>query len=181
MGKGWFVTSGRQGDRTLEQQLEGLGELLRGCPGKTVLDVGCAEGLISIELAKRGALAVHGIEIVPEHVKVGLTLRGNLPVTLEVGDANTWAPRRDYDIVIMLALLQKVRNPSDVCRRMVAAARKGVVLRLPPKHAPTIVDERSGFFPHDIDQVMVDSGFERKITLAGTFSEWIGYYERVTP
>ncbi len=179
MDKGWFITDGRAGDRTLKQQLVGLDELFRACLGKTVLDVGCAEGLISIELAKRGAVAVHGVEIVAEHVHVGNKLRGDLPVTLEVGDANTWAPKRDYDIVIMLALLQKVRDPSRVCARMAAAAREGVVLRLPPKHAPTIIDERSGNKPHDIDKVMSLCGFKLKMSLPGTFDEWVGYYERV--
>lgn len=179
MGKGWFITDGRLGDRTLKQQLVGLDELFQACPGKTVLDVGCAEGLISIELAKRGAVAVHGVEIVSEHVEVGNKLRGGLPVTLEVGDANTWAPKRDYDIVIMLALLQKVRDPSSVCARFAAAARDGVVLRLPPKHAPVVIDERSSNKPHDVDAAMRACGFAPKLILAGTFDEWIGYYERV--
>ena len=54
--KGWFSTLGLV-NRTPDQQLNGL----IGCSwrvwGKTVLDVGCAEGLISIELAKAGAIA----------------------------------------------------------------------------------------------------------------------------
>lgn len=178
MGKGWFVTNGRLGDRTLDQQLVGLDMLLGACNGKTVLDIGCAEGLISIEMAKRGALAVHGVEIVKEHVDVGNKLRGDLPVTLEVGDANTWKPKRAYDIVIMLALLQKVRDPSAVCARMVEAARHAVVLRLPPKNAPTIIDERSGMKPHFIGQVMKDCGFVLDTTLIGTFGEHISYWER---
>ena len=112
VNKGWFSTPGRPGDRTLDQQLNGLDRLFMEARGKTVLDVGCAEGLISIELAKAGAIAVHGVEIVPEHVKVANKLRGDLPVTFEVGDANVWQPRRSYDIVIALALLQKVSPPS---------------------------------------------------------------------
>jgi len=101
VNKGWFSTPGRPGDRTLDQQLNG--RLFMEARGKTVLDVGCAEGLISIELAKAGAIAVHGVEIVPEHVKVANKLRGDLPITFEVGDANVWQPKRNYDIVIALA------------------------------------------------------------------------------
>jgi protein-L-isoaspartate O-methyltransferase len=178
MGKGWFVTDGRPGDRTLGQQLVGLDMLFSACKGRTVLDVGCAEGLISIELAKRGALAVHGVEIVKEHVEVGNKLRGGLPVTLEVGDANTWKPRRAYDYVVMLALLQKVRDPSAVCARMVEAARIGVVLRLPPENAPTIIDARSGMKPHYIGEVMRDCGFKMADALSGTFGEHISYWHR---
>lgn len=177
MGKGWFVTDGRAGDRTLAQQLVGLDKV--NVQGATVLDIGCAEGLISIEMAKRGAAAVHGVEIVAEHVKVGRRLVGDLPVTLEVGDANTWAPKRDYDVVLMLALLQKVRDPSAVCARFAAAALETVVLRLPPKHAPTIIDDRSGNKPHDIHAVMLACGFEQLAVRFGTFDEWIGLYHRV--
>jgi 2-polyprenyl-3-methyl-5-hydroxy-6-metoxy-1,4-benzoquinol methylase len=66
--KGWFTTAERPGDRTLDQQLCGLDGLQHECAGKTVLDVGCAEGLISHYLARLGARSVYGIEIVPGHV-----------------------------------------------------------------------------------------------------------------
>lgn len=178
--EGWFHTKGRVGDRTLTQQLMGLDLLFESCKGKTVLDIGCAEGLISIELAKRGALAVHGVEIVPGHVDVGNKLRKGLPVTLEVGDANEWKPKRDYDIVIMLALLHKLKDPTAGCVRFAARAREMVVLRLPPLHAPTIIDERSGFEPHNVAMPMAALGFELVHEARdGPFDEWLGYYKRV--
>ena len=177
--KGWFHTPGRPGDRTLDQQLDGLDTLFMRCGGKTVLDVGCAEGLISIELAKAGAVAVHGIEIVPGHVEVANKLRGDLPITFEVADANVWSPPRSYDIVIMLALLQKLRNPTAAAARFAAAARKMVVLRLPPAHAPTIIDDRSNNEPHHIGTVMRNGGFYLEHAgYEGAFGEWVGYYHR---
>ena len=48
---GWFTTAKRPGDRTLEQQLVGLDKVLAEVAGKTVLDAGCAEGLISMEIS----------------------------------------------------------------------------------------------------------------------------------
>ena len=179
VNKGWFSTPGRPGDRTLDQQLNGLDRLFMAARGKTVLDVGCAEGLISIELAKAGAIAVHGVEIVPEHVKVANKLRGDLPVTFEVGDANVWQPKRNYDIVIALALLQKVRNPTAVAARLAAAAIDMVVLRLPPAHAPTIIDSRSGNEPHHIGTVMKNGGFYLEHAgNDGAFGEYVAYYRR---
>jgi len=177
-GKGWFTTRGREGDRTLDQQLAGLDILFERVPSKTVLDVGCAEGLISIELARRGARAVHGLEIVREHVDVANGLRDHLPITFEVADANTYAPRRVYDIVIMLALLQKLKDPTAACKRFAKAARELVVLRLPPLHAPTIVDARSGNKPHDMKAALESCGFGLIHVEHGTFNEWIGYFER---
>lgn len=178
--KGWFTTQGRPGDRTLEDQLKGLDWLLANCFGKTVLDVGCAEGLLSIELAKRGALAVHGVEIVADHVKVGQKLQGALPICFEVGDANTWTPPRRYNIVIMLALLQKLRNPTEACHRLAAAASEAVVLRLPPANAPTIIDDRSGNNPHHTDRVMHKLGFKLyEENYDGHFGEYVAIWKRI--
>lgn len=179
--KGWFSVPGRPGDRTLEQQLTGLDGLLQRVKNKTVLDVGCAEGLIAMDLYDEGALAVHGLEIVSDHVDVANKIRGNRACTFEVADANTYKPVRQYDIVIMLALLQKLRNPSQACKTFIAAAKELVVLRLPPDGAPTIVDARSGNHPHYIGDVMADNGFELKNAQVGHLGEWVGYYERIAP
>jgi len=177
--KGWFSTPGRPGDRTIDQQRMGLGWLFNNCRGRTVLDVGCAEGLLSIELAQLGAAAVHGIEIVPGHVEVANRLRGGLPVTFEVADANVWRPVRQYDIVIALALLHKLRNPTAAAAALAEAARHAVVLRLPPEHAPTIIDQRSGFNPHHIGEVMAAAGFSlHAASNDGAFGEWVGIYLR---
>lgn len=175
---GWFTTAGRLGDRTLEQQLLGLDRLFAGCKGKTVLDVGCAEGLISIELARRGAAAVHGVEIVERHVVVGNKLRGDLPVTFEVGDLNTWRPRRQYDTVIALALLHKLRNPTAACAALADAARSLVVLRLPPVDEFVIVDDRSNREPHFVGDVLLKRGFTLAHQTRGPFNELVGYFER---
>ncbi|MEO6588951.1 MAG: methyltransferase domain-containing protein [Pyrinomonadaceae bacterium] len=176
---GWFHTEGRLGDRTIEQQLMGLDMLMERVPGKSVLDVGCAEGLIAIEMAKRGATAVHGVEIVPGHVEVGNELRGDLPVLLEVGDANTYTPVRQYDIVIMLALLHKLEEPSRACFRFAAAARELVVLRHPPSAAPNIVDVRSGLVKQKIPKAMRKSGFKLiREAYDGPLDEYVAYWER---
>jgi trans-aconitate methyltransferase len=157
----------------------GLGDLLDRVRGKTVLDVGCAEGLISMHFVDRGAVAVHGVEIVVEHVEVANKLRGDRACTFEVADANTYALARDYDIVVMLAVLHKLRDPSAACKRFIAAAREMVVLRLPPASAPTVIDARSGGVPHHIGTVMIDNGFMLKNAQLGHLGEWVGYYERL--
>lgn len=158
--------------RTLEQQLAGLDDLLNMVEGHTVLDVGCAEGLISIECAKRGARAVYGIELVSEYVDKARAAAfeaaprsacAGYPVRCAFiqGDANTWTPDagESYDIVLMLAILQKLSDPSAAVKRIASCARQLVVIRLPPGNAPVIIDQRSGMRSHDIEYAMREAGF----------------------
>ncbi len=178
--KSWFsFGQERNFDRTLKQQLKGLGMLRSQVAGKTVLDIGCAEGLISIYLVDHGAVAAHGIDTRSDFIEDANRLRGDRPCTFEVADANVWEPQREYDVVIMLAVLHKLEDPGAVCKRFAAAARDLVVIRIPPKDAPRIVDERSDFKPVNIDKVMRAAGF--KLSLSGPIGphgEWMGYYER---
>jgi 2-polyprenyl-3-methyl-5-hydroxy-6-metoxy-1,4-benzoquinol methylase len=175
----WFKFDGRNGDRTLDQQMQGLRLLLDLVKGKTVLDVGCAEGLIDFELIKAGAAATHGIEIRPHAIEDAMKLRGPLACAFEVGDADEWQPKRSYDIVIMLALLHKLKDPSAACARYAECAKEMVVLRLPPRSDnPTVVDARSNHKTHNIGKVLRQAGFHQRHVTAGYLGEWVGYYTR---
>lgn len=177
--QGWFHTPGRAGDRTLEQQLTGLDVLLEMVRDKTVLDVGCAEGLISLELVDHGAKFVHGVEIIQGHVDTGIWLsQGSKQVQFEQGDANGFEPEGRYDIVIMLALLHKLKDPYAACLKFARAAKESVVIRLPPVDAPIIIDARSGGVPFDIGLAMEISGFTLTYKCRGPFNEWCGYWDR---
>ena len=176
---GWFHTKKRPGDRTFEQQLTGLDHLIANVQGKSVLDIGAAEGLISHHLVDQGAIAAHGVEIVPGHVEVANKLRKERACHFEVGDANDWVPKRQYDVVIMLAVLHKLRNPAEACMRYAQAARETVVIRLPP-YGPVIIDERSNSQPFDIAEVMQAAGFELGLNgPLGPFDEYMAYWTRV--
>lgn len=180
MAKGWFIDSrgDRAGDRTLEQQLLGLTPLLQSAEDKTILDVGCAEGLISLALADAGARFVHGIEMRADFVDVANSLRGPRPVKFTHADANEYKPQRRYDIVIMLAVLHKLRDPTEACIRFADAAIHSCVIRLPPERAPIIIDNRSGNRPHDIKYAMKRAGFELVDVTRSHFDEWCGHFSR---
>jgi SAM-dependent methyltransferase len=178
--KPWFTIDGVPGDRTLKQQLKGLGDLRDRVKGKTLLDIGCAEGLISMYLVDHGAVAVHGIEVRPDFIETANRLRGDRACTFETADANVYQPVRQYDICIMLAVLHKLREPVKACKRFAAAAREMVVLRLPPKGALIITDDRSGGEKHDIGRAMQACGFMLKNAhYEGPKGEFMAYYERV--
>jgi ubiquinone/menaquinone biosynthesis C-methylase UbiE len=174
--KGWFEVEGRPGDRTLEMQMLGLDPLLDECKGATILDIGCAEGLIAMELAKAGA-KVHGIDIVESHIETAKRICGNLSCSFEVADAATYEPEA-HDIVLMLAILQKLKDPSHACAKFARAAKDLIVMRLPPANAPIILDRRSNKVPHDMKTVMEWYGFQQERVTRGSFSEWTGFFRR---
>lgn len=180
-GKGWFLGVGRDGDRTLVQQMMGLEPLLEEVVGKSVIDVGCAEGLISIELAKIGAKSCLGFEVVPGHVVIARDLAAGLPCKFVVADLNTANLQGlpHVDIVLMLAVLHKLKDPSRVCAAFASRAESLCVVRLPPS-GPTITDHRSEFVPHDIVAVMATCGFGLTDVVEGPFAEWTGYFRRIT-
>ena len=180
--KGWFTMPGRDGDRTIEQQLLGLDWLLANCAGKSILDAGCAEGLISKALLDAGARRVHGVELREDAVKVACKVCAphGMLANFTCADLNGWRPPLGgYDIVIGLAILHKVRDPSALALRLAMAAKSHVVFRLPPATAPVVVDARSGNKPHDIELVMDRLDFELvQATCDGPFGEWVGRWER---
>jgi len=176
---GWFTTPRRPGDRTFEQQIIGLEPLFAEVSGKTVLDVGCAEGLISIECARRGARFTRGAEIVAGHVAIANTLHENRPCKFIRADANEWVPDREYDIVLLLAILHKLTNPTDACARFAGAARELCVIRYPiSSEGEVIVDARSSSEPHNIGELMEAMDFRVEQITVGPFDEQTYFYRR---
>lgn len=179
--KPWFHFEGRGGHRMLDQQMQGLALLMRNVKNATVLDVGCAEGLITIEMAKSGAAALHGVEIRRQAVLEANNLRGDLPITFEVGDLNVWTPTHHYDVLVMLAILHKLKEPKRVLHNLLFKASPDlIVLRLPPhSENPCVLDARSGGKKVDLWPTINKAGFRTLHVTAGHLNEWIGYYRRV--
>jgi SAM-dependent methyltransferase len=170
----WFY-----GDRKPAEQLRGLEHLFLNCGGRSVLDVGCAEGVISHLLVKAGAAGAHGIEITPEFVAKARLWGAKLPCTFTQADANTWTPERRYDVVLCLALLHKLRDPSAAAARFCTACDWMMILRMKPEDEGCIIrDERSGMVPHDIGVVLRARGFAETRYELGSYGEHVHYFER---
>lgn len=184
MKKGWFDLPGRPGDRTLGQQMVGLARAVEAAQGGVVLDVGCAEAQVSFMLLRNGAREAVAVERVSDHVAVAneQRLRDNAALTLvcadaEVFDPEPYQPHGGFDVVLLLAILHKLRNPTLAARKYGAATKTLCVVRL-PESGPLIVDERSNRQPHDIVAALGDVGLRLDGHMRGTFNEWIGYFVR---
>jgi len=179
MGKVWFG-----GDRTVEQQMVGLQKLWMEVKGKTVLDVGCAEGAISHECKRRGARYVHGVEHrrdAVDYANKKYAVEGE--VSFACRDANTWSSEHSWDVVLLLSVLHKLRNPTLVLQRMAVSCNGLCVIRLPGDDWPILKDQRSGNEPHNLERVMDAAGFDLEDATEGATvdphpPEWIGYFRR---
>jgi hypothetical protein len=181
-GKGWFAVEGRQvGDRTLTEQMMGLGPLIGEAAGRSVLDLGCAEGLIALEMLKAGAARAHGAEAVPSRVATACDLCAGRPAVFFVADLESFAAAPPdwllpaYDIVLLLSIAHKFRDPEAFLRAAADRAAEFVAVRLP---APILVDWRSGFRPVDVPAVMASEGFRLWHEAPGPRAEWVGIFRR---
>ena len=135
-----------------------------------------------MELARAGAKHVHGVDSVDRYIKHAKKHAGEWPVTFAKADLNDdrdIAPECEYDIVLMLAICHKLKDPSKFAARYGKLARDLVVVRLPPTTAPVVVDRRSGNERHDIQAALRTVGFQLTSVFYGTYNEWNGYFERV--
>lgn len=134
---GWFRVVGQHGDRSVEEQLKGLAPALAACKGKTVLDLGCAEGAISREFAKAGAKTVVGIELLSDHLAVARQICNGLPVQLIQSELKEWieahAEPQQFDIVLALSIAHKLHDPGQLLTFAARSCREMLVFRGPGK------------------------------------------------
>ena len=189
---GYYSLPGiRAGNWPIETRLRGLEELLGVARGKSVLDLGCAEGMISREFCQHGAAAIHGFEINLDQVRIA---RREVPKAAAIGtqiffrraDIGNWdrfvvANRnlmlKQYDIVLLLAVLEKLpeSNQDSILDGLMAFSRCWIALRI----APETRDNR------EVLQKFSDNGFELAFENDGVPDDpsglgtgWLGIFRR---
>jgi SAM-dependent methyltransferase len=101
-------------------------------PGASVLDLACNEGFFSLEMAKRGARDVLGIDARERTIRKADYVRERYGITncrFEVGDVT----ERDlgigsFDVVLLLGIIYHVEDPIRLMRRAAAAAKRLLIV-----------------------------------------------------
>lgn len=186
MNKGWLKIPGVQdGDRTLEEQMLGLEPALAETPGKTVLDLGCAEGSIALEFARAGARSVDGIDYNAPFIEVAKQQRmdsGLSTAKFRHADISDMIERggaiKKYDIVLALALLHKLPDPAAGIQFCALSARSLIVIRLPYASTGNICSKHIEHKRADIREILPAYGFVRERKEMGPRGEWVQYWRR---
>lgn len=187
MRKGWFKLNGVQdGDRTIEEQMRGLGPALKAAAGKSVLDLGSAEGLISIEFARAGASRVVGIELLEDHVKVARELAKDLPqVSFITASLQEWIdarpqPRR-FDVVLALGIAHKLHDPGALLSFAARSATELLVFRGPGKdnrYFDGWLKSKHSATKRHVPSLLGELGFTEGETLDSAHGERVQYWHR---
>ena len=141
--------TGSEGKWSFEHRWQDVRSLIEVHPEDHVLDVGCAEGLISLELAKL-VRHVHAIEIEGDRIAAAQLLqqqRGVRNVAFEIASILDipLAPM-SYDVIFYLGVHQHL--PEDlqepIFRQVLEASRRSVAVRTAfrgPKEQRDLIDE----------------------------------------
>jgi SAM-dependent methyltransferase len=185
--KGWFKIAGVQdGDRTLEQQMLGLAPALEDVKGRTVLDLGCAEGLVGREFLKAGASDYFGIEIVTANAEEARRQLSDFEQAVIANDnldhhiAVNGVPAAKYnaDIVLSLAILHKLRDPARAIRFIGEVTTIRAVIRTAERTPGYVQDVRSGDKRFEIVGPLKEAGLVLDRVETGPFNEWTGHFVR---
>ena len=120
---------GRRRGTGCGERLLGLDSLLTdpSCKQATVLDCGCAEGLIGLEFAQRGAAVVHGFDLQDVSIDAALKLfegqctqyafrQADLSAWTEFTERNADLLLDRYDIVLLLGLYHHLLKQAGIDR-----------------------------------------------------------------
>lgn len=150
--------------------------------GRTFIDVGCGNGLYSVELGKEGAARVVGIDISPVMIqRCRQSARNeNLEAVLSFlqTDLLEYEPESDFDVSYGIGLFDYIKNPLPVLEKMREVSKDKAIMafprfwtwrapvrkvRLTMKGCPVFFYTKS-----KINQLMGDAGFaDWKITKVG--------------
>jgi predicted TPR repeat methyltransferase len=154
MRHGWFQIAGIQtGERTLKEAVKGLGAIAKAAKNATVLDLGCAEGLVGKWLIdSAGARTVHGLDLHEPFLEMAQQLHADYGNRAQFFHAdldhfeawlahnpNALLPR--YDIVLALRIVQKLARPERFLQLIAGMCGRMLALNLPDD---VIDDRRSG-------------------------------------
>ena len=158
--------------------------------GRTFLDVGCGNALYSLELARKGAAKVVGIDIA--EVMIGLCKKSaedeNLSdrCTFIQTDLLEYKPEQKFDVSFGIGLFDYIKNPLPVLTKMREVSTDKAIMAFPrlytwraPVRKVRLTLKGCDVYFYSaarIDKLMKDAGFSRHtLTKVGKLYCVVGY------
>jgi 2-polyprenyl-3-methyl-5-hydroxy-6-metoxy-1,4-benzoquinol methylase len=111
---------------------------LAGCmpvAGCSVLDVGCGPGHYAIELARRGAAEVTGIDFADGMLEIASARAEREGVKdrcrFERADFLEWNPGNKYEYVILMGFMDYMREPREIIAKALSLTRRRAFFSFP--------------------------------------------------
>jgi len=165
------------GTRTVEEQMQGIAPALAEARGKSVLDLGCAEGAIALRFVTSGAARVVGVECNEASVTQARQYCG-VNVRIEHGNLNTMTlPAGPWDIVLALAIIHKLRQPAKLISDISETHAPLVVVRLPDGSTGRFLTKHYAT-PCDLNAEFIRHGYTMGSQVPGPRNELVQYWRR---
>lgn len=178
----WFAIPGEQnGRRSIDEQMTGLHPALAEVKGRTVFDMGCAEGMIAQEFARAGA-RVYAVDYRREMIETAQRVVEGVTFELvDLRDAWKAASRagkwRRFHIVLALAVVHKLDDPKRGTEFVAESCDDLAIFRL-PLGSTGLIRAKHGGASCDVNKVMQERGFRLEKTLKGPREELVCYWRR---
>lgn len=182
---GWFAIPGYQtGDRTLDEQIAGCEDGLAAARGKTIIDLGCAEGLISRRFLEAGACSLVGLDHSEEKIKTARMICKDfqnamfLPTDLMSWFKSHGKFQYQYDIVLALSIITKFPDPAVILRYAADSCADLLLLRTSAKPCDGWYYAKHGGKACNVIDVLTERGFTAIKQVPGTHDEGVWYWRR---
>jgi SAM-dependent methyltransferase len=162
MKKNLYYKTDNEGNVDFADRWNDLKEILEITNNDTVLDVGCAEGLISIEVSKTAkivdAFDVEPYRIIQAKENAKKARRNN--INFRVSSYEDYA-YKSYDIVLLLGVYHKIKSKNrreQSLNSMFTQCQKQFYIRVPV--ISDSVSDQVGIHTEEIETVADKQGFE---------------------
>ncbi|MDO8183823.1 MAG: class I SAM-dependent methyltransferase [bacterium] len=114
-------------------RLNGILVLAGNLASKKVLDIGCGAGEVGVELKKRGATLVHGLDISPSAVEIAKEVLDGAAV-FDLEKDNIWpnlVANNNYDLIILSEVLEHLFKPAEALKKIKQQFTSSLIITVP--------------------------------------------------